>query len=262
MLQMDEGEEMTIYDAIFVRKSIRNYKMEPLSKETLDLVRGCYEDVQQLFLGINTELRIIDCLENKDKVAMFGVRAPYYLAIYTEEQDKCIMNAGFIMEQLSLYLCRKGLGSCFVGSPVISRKYSSYNGKRLAALLAFGKAKGSVVRKQSEFRRLEMSQLCVYKEPPRQWIRQILEVGRLAPSSTNSQPWRFLVYDNRIHVFCRNGGRGTTKRMRELNFGVLFSHMMVAAEELWLDLDLIRLENISQKSFHNSEYVLSAVLNS
>ena len=36
--------------------------------------------------------------------------------------------------------------------------------------------------------------------------------------------------------------------------------MMVAAEELWLDVDLIRLGDISQKNFSNNQYVLSAIL--
>ena len=91
---------------------------------------------------------------------------------------------------------------------------------------------------------------------------QLLDVARLAPSSMNSQPWRFLVYDNKIHIFCKKSSVGTSKRLTEINFGILYAHMMVAAEELWLDLDLIRLENISQKNFANSEYMLSAVLNS
>ncbi len=252
---------MTIYNTIFVRKSVRSYKMESLSEELLDSLRDAYEERQKLFMGIETELEIIDCVNKREKIAMFGVKAPYYLALYTEEKDKGIMNAGYIMEQLSLFLYTKGLGCCFVGSPVVGRKYKAIGNKKLACILAFGKAKGSAVRVPSEFKRMEMNQLCVFKEQPRQWMRQLLEVSRLAPSSMNSQPWRFLVYDNKIHVFSKKSGLGTSKKLKELNFGILFAHMMVAAEELWLDLDLIRLENISQKNFENCEYVLSAVLN-
>lgn len=40
----------------------------------------------------------------------------------------------------------------------------------------------------------------------------------------------------------------------------MFSHLMIVAEELWLDLDLIRLEDISHKNFSNCDYVMSAVL--
>ncbi len=40
----------------------------------------------------------------------------------------------------------------------------------------------------------------------------------------------------------------------------MFSHLMIVAEELWLDVDLIRLEDITHKNFPNSQYILSAIL--
>ena len=40
------------------------------------------------------------------------------------------------------------------------------------------------------------------------------------------------------------------------------NQILIAAEELWLDVDLIRLEDISQKEFKKSQYVLSAVVRS
>ena len=73
---------------------------------------------------------------------------------------------------------------------------------------------------------------------------------------------RLVVYDNRIHVFSKKHnityfGMG---KYDEFNLGVMFSHLMIVAEELWLDLDLIRLEDISHKNFSNCDYVMSAVL--
>ena len=59
------------------------------------------------------------------------------------------------------------------------------------------------------------------------------------------------------------GGKdGTVQHefLDEINFGILFANMMTVAEELWLDVDLIRLDNISQKTFPNTEYILSAIL--
>ena len=42
----------------------------------------------------------------------------------------------------------------------------------------------------------------------------------------------------------------------------MLANILVAAEELWVDVDMIRLENISQKNFPNNRYVLSAVMRS
>ena len=54
----------------------------------------------------------------------------------------------------------------------------------------------------------------------------------------------------------------TRHKWEEVDFGILFANIMIAAEELWLDVDLIRLENLTQKSFPSSQYVISAVLRS
>ena len=91
-------------------------------------------------------------------------------------------------------------------------------------------------------------------------MTQMLEAARLSPSSMNSQPWRFVVYDNRIHIFSKKHSVEKLRKWDEVNFGIMFANMMVAAEELWLDVDLIRLGDISQKNFSNNQYVLSAIL--
>ena len=95
-------------------------------------------------------------------------------------------------------------------------------------------------------------------------MKQLLEAARYAPSSMNIQPWRFVVFDDRIHVFTKKHKADNLEKYRweEVNFGIMFANIMITAEELWLDVDLIRLENITQKSFPNNQYVLSAIMRS
>ena len=51
------------------------------------------------------------------------------------------------------------------------------------------------------------------------------------------------------------------ERFLEAGFSVETAiRMMTAAEEMWLDVDLIRLDELSQKNFQNNQYVLSAIL--
>lgn len=252
---------MNLYEAIFVRRSVKNYLPDSLSPQMLQDILEEYDEVKGLFGGIETELVILDNRKGEyHLLGLLGIRAPYYLAIYSEEKDRALMNAGYLMEQMSLYLCTRGLGSCFVGSPLMKKKYMRRDGKKLMTVLAFGKPKGSCTRKPVDARRLSLSELCVYKEMPRQWMKQLLEAARMSPSSMNSQPWRFVVFDSRIHIFSKKHASDRLGRFDELNFGIMFANMMVAAEELWLDVDLIRLEEISQKNFPNSQYMLSAIL--
>ena len=252
---------MNLYEAIFVRKSIRNYEMEPISPQLLKEICDYHKEIEGLNAGIQTEITVIDNTK-KHQISLnpFGVKAPYYMAIYTEEKDKALMNAGYIMEQMSLFVCSKGLGSCFVGSAKPKPGMGKLGDKKFVIMLAFGKCKGSPYRKAAEAWRMDLKELSVYKEVPRQWMNQLLEGARLAPSSMNSQPWRFVVYDSRIHIFAKKHNMNHLGKWEEFNFGVMFSHLMLVAEELWLEVDLIRLEDISHKNFPNNQYMLSAIL--
>ena len=251
---------MNLYEAIFSRKSVRNYEMEPIKAALLNEIKEYYDGIEGLNPGIRTDISIIDNTKGQNrKLSLFGVKAPYYVALYSEEKEQALMNAGYIMEQLALFICTKGLGTCFVGT-VKPKGSNRKDNMKFVILLAFGHSRGSYTRKTIEARRLELQELCVFKEVPRQWMKQLLDSARLAPSSYNSQPWRFVVYDNRIHVFAKKRNMKALGRYEEFNFGVMFSHLMVVAEELWLDVDLIRLEDITHKNFPNSQYILSAIL--
>ncbi|MEE1031238.1 MAG: nitroreductase family protein [Ruminococcus sp.] len=252
---------MDLYEAMFVRKSIRNYIHEPLQPKVLEGIVEQIDHITSLFGGIETEMAVVDNTQEQHKMlGMLGVKAPYYLMLYSEEKDRAMMNAGYLMEQISLYLYTQGIGNCFLGVPVLKKAYRMRGNKKLMAVLAFGTAKGSCYRKHIDARRMELNELCVFKEAPRQWMKQLLEAARMAPSSLNSQPWRFVVFDNRIHVFSKKHALSRLGKWDELNFGIMFANMQVVAEECWLDIDLIRLDELTQKHFPNNQYVLSVVL--
>ena len=73
-----------------------------------------------------------------------------------------------------------------------------------------------------------------------------------------------MVYDNRIHIFTKKHQveRFARYTLEEQNFGGMLANILIAAEEFWMDVDLIRLDNISQKNFPNNQYVLSAIVRS
>ena len=250
---------MDLYEAIFVRKSVRKYSFEKIDDQKLDEIRKHYQSLFSLFGRIASDIAIID----NTKKQFFGsgflsVQAPYYIVFYTEDLPRNLMNVGYMMQEMSLFLTTMGLGSCMLGHTRVKKGLNNKNGLQIAGLMAFGEAKGKATRRHSEARRLSIDDLCVFKEMPRQWVKQLLEAARLAPSYMNTQPWRFVVYDHKIHIFSRKSKK--VSRWEEINFGIMFANIMIAAEELWLDVDLIRLEEITQKQLPNNRYVLSAVL--
>ena len=252
---------MNLYEAIFLRRSVRKYDQKPVSPEILDKIRIFYTAIEPLFPGIETEIGITENLGGKRILTgLFGVNAPYYLSFYSEPRDRSEMNMGYLAEQISLYLMTLGLGSCFLGGKSLRGVPKTRGNMQLVIILAFGYPADRLTRRASDAKRLPTKELCLFKDPPTKWMTQVIEAARLAPSAMNRQPWRFVVSGSRIHIFCKKYSNDRPRFLDDFNFGVMFSHIMIASEELWLDVDLIRLEDISQKNFRSNQYVLSAVV--
>ena len=58
-------------------------------------------------------------------------------------------------------------------------------------LMALGYPKVDMIRDQEDAKRQSMEELCAFKEQPGRFVKEFLEVARLAPSAFNAQPWRF-----------------------------------------------------------------------
>ena len=62
-----KGENMNLYEAIFLRKSVRNYEMEAISLEILQEIQEFYTQIEGLNPGIRTEISIIDNTKGQNK---------------------------------------------------------------------------------------------------------------------------------------------------------------------------------------------------
>ena len=129
-------------------------------------------------------------------------------------------------------------------------------------LAAFGYPEGRLCRESPLARRLPLNELCIFREEAGEQMKTILRAARLAPSAFNSQPWRFIVYSDRIYVFARKSrlpGRAA-QAMREFSIGVMLSHIMLAAEELWMELETATEEQYASKTYKNGDYVATLYL--
>ncbi|MCR4654382.1 MAG: nitroreductase family protein [Eubacterium sp.] len=254
---------MNLYEAIFVRKTVRHFTTDEVSGEIRDKIRSFYSELPGMSDAYRTKIELVDNRVRGTLLYHPGpVKCPYYIAFYTADQPRSHMNVGCLMQQVALYLCTLGLGTCMFAGIGQHGPAQEKDGLSLAGVLAFGYARGQVTRQRYEARRLPLEKLCVIKEKPSPDYMKLLEAARLAPSVLNTQPWRFVVNGNRIHFFTKKHDAEKLERHRneELNFGMMFANFLVAAEELWIDADLIRLENISQKNFPHNRYILSALL--
>lgn len=91
---------MTLYEAVYTRKSIRNFRKDKVETSILEGMIQFYHEMEPLFPGIETSIELIDTQGSKKAKSRLGgiinVAAPYYLVIYTEDKERADMNAGYM----------------------------------------------------------------------------------------------------------------------------------------------------------------------
>src|SRR5699024_4571973 len=109
-------------------------------------------------------------------------------------------------------------------------------------IVAFGKPKNVWRKMSSEQKRLSVNELTKWKTEPTDSLNFILKAASLAPSSFNSQPWRFVVEGKEIHIFQKRNLSflSSMQKMYAVEFGICMKHMMVYVEELWIDAVIVK----------------------
>lgn len=251
---------MNMFESIFSRKSIRHFLSEEIEWDVLADILSFADNLPMLIEGIAVEFKLINnTKKDQNYTGLFSLKAPYYLSISSETKEDYLINSGYLMQQLNLFLSSKGLGTCFLGIAKPKKSNIAIMKYDYVITLAFGKTAESPYRDSSAANRLPEKDVVVYKEDVSSEIKQMITAARLAPSSMNSQPWRFVVYQNRIHVFCKKNvlltvALGHTKMV---DMGIMLANLLLAAEELWVDVSLTKSDVIKHKQLKNNDYILT-----
>ncbi len=213
---------MTLQNMIDKRKSFRKYTAQPVAQELLDQIRAFVAEAKPLYPDIRVRMEYI----SRENVKCIQSWIPLqFIAIYSEEKDGYLENAGFIFQQVDLFLQAAGLGSCWLGlgKPEEKVKNQQSDGLKFVILLAFGYTSDSLREGAAEFKRKPLVELSD-REDAR------LECVRLAPSSVNSQPWYFTHEGDLLHTYCSKQGLLKTKVLGDLNridMGIALAHLYV-----------------------------------
>ncbi len=252
---------MNLYQMIFKRRSIRKFKKEQVPEQLLKDILYFGDNIPRLHGDIQIKLEISENMEEHLPVkGLWKVEAPYYLVLYSEEKEGYLANAGYVLEHILLYMTGKGLGTCYLGSTKIPEPGPA--GMKQVIVVAFGYPKTLLYRDPATAKRLPLKELCVFKEEAGESMKNILKAVRLAPSAMNTQPWRFIVYHDKIYVFsCREFlPSSSLVSMREISTGIMLSHLTIAAEEMWINVKLEAEEAMEKKSYKSGAYVTTAFL--
>jgi len=216
-----------LYQAIFKRKSIRKYQQGNLSSKELRAVEDFLKSAEVIDPEIKFEAKIVDSDQVK---SLIPIRAPHYLQFFSEEKGDHLLNAGFILQQLDLYLAANDLGSCWFGMAKPKKEIIADSELEYLITLVFGRAAEKNQRDSIEdFNRKTLSEI---KEGSDYY--DLLEAARLAPSATNGQPWYFKVEDAQIHLFQNEPNfikKFFYQKMNSIDMGICLAHLWLAAVE-------------------------------
>ena len=216
-----------LYDTIFIRKSIRKYDMIPLSETVLKELQQYANTVCPLDRNIAYEFSY---LTTNDVKNILPIKAPHYICLYSEKKDGYLMNAGYILQHIDLYLSANNLGSCWLGMAKPSKDVpQTLNGKDFVIMLAFGNTSEKVHRENiSEFNRKSLTSITDILG-----IDHILEPVRLSPSASNTQTWYFSGSSDEIMLSREKLNLIKAPiygKMNQIDSGIAICHLCLALE--------------------------------
>ncbi|SET60539.1 nitroreductase family protein [[Clostridium] polysaccharolyticum] len=253
---------MNQFDAIFARKSVKSFKSDSVSDRSISQILNFANYIKDTEGKNSVNFEVWSWNEKKGvSEHRFLVKAPYYLVISASCVQDCFMNLGFVYEQIALYLTTKNLGSCFAGLKKEKKPGSEQD--KVIVFLGFGISfHGSAYLKRQ--RMLPLEHVCIFKDKADPNIRDMISAAVLAPSRSNSQPWRFLVVKNRIHVFCKKDRlsfkSSAVEWYHEFAIGMMLANFLIASEELWYNTEIVKSENIAEKQLKNNSYMCTIVV--
>lgn len=209
---------MDIIQAIKERRSVRSYNGEPLNQDMLNKLHKIIEESYTLFGGnITIRLKKFD-LKGDFKPSTYGVikgATDYFLMAIGQGEDSDL-TAGFQFEQIVLKAWELGLGTCWIAGTYKGSQFDQGekwpDGESLKIICPVGfPEKPRLMEKMMRLtigsnNRKPFSDLFFeddFKKPlsPDNKFGEALEMLRLAPSSTNSQPWRVLVEGDKVRFY-------------------------------------------------------------
>ena len=247
------------YDVIFKRRSVKKYDKTPLDEKTLEEISNQIKSLKPMYDNIKTEVKIIplEQVETKKK------QAPHYIVIFSEPKGDYLVNAGYMLQQMDLFLSGNDIGSCWQGSPRPNEDVLKNSDLEFVIVMSFGNPKKSKPEElhrndASDFKRKPLNEISTVRGEDK-----IVEAARLAPSAGNSQPWFFTGDENMIHAYgskpyaVKEHKAPKVKKYNVISMGIAIYHLQAALEHFGKKVQIVSDENAKKNAPENYEYVVS-----
>ncbi|MDE7438223.1 MAG: nitroreductase family protein [Muribaculaceae bacterium] len=209
---------MNIINAIKDRRSVRSFDGASLTESTKKILTDFAESLTSPFGGHFTiRLKKFD-IKGEYRPSTYGTikEASDFFLIGMGSDEASALSVGFCFEQVVLKAWQLGLGTCWIAGTFKSTNFDKDetwpDGEILKIICPVG-----IPTQKRMFEKIARLALGSSKRKPFDELffegdfnhplsadssyHEALEMLRLAPSSTNSQPWRVLVKDDKVHFF-------------------------------------------------------------
>lgn len=272
---------INVKEVIKRRISNRTYEERSLTEEDKKKLLEFNSTLTNPF-GVEVKVQYISKEKGADDVQLgtYGTikGAKDFLAITVKDQPYAMEAIGYQFENLVLYATDMGIGTVWLAGTFKRKDFINaieigeddlfpcicplgYPAQKQSFLEKITKASlGSKKRKDwdklfflDDFTKaLTKADAGIYEDA--------LEMLRLAPSATNSQPWAVVKEGNKFHFFCnyKNTLNDDVKKIKHIDIGIALSHFHQTAMSKGLNGNL-QLEDIGFSIPDNMHYVLSYI---
>lgn len=200
------------------RRSVRNFTGQPIPAAAKTTLMEAVKDVYNPFGG-NFDIRIkaFD-LKGSYKPSTYGMitGAVDFFLIGVDSDPRSALGLGFSFEQVVLKAWQMGYGACWIAATFNGSDFDKDqqwpNGQQLRIICPVGSAAPKSIKERltraalgsqnrKPFNTLFFDRSFDTPLDPDTRFGQALEMMRIAPSSTNSQPWRAVVSGQTVHFY-------------------------------------------------------------
>ncbi|MDR1736354.1 MAG: hypothetical protein LBR85_05745 [Oscillospiraceae bacterium] len=204
---------MTLYETVFVRRSVRQYDKSPLDAGVLAEIQSYAAAAKQL-PGQSARFKTVDSSGLK------GGIAPYAILAHSGGTDAELVNIGYTLQGVDLYLQSAGYGSVWCGMASPREGAPDFR-----ILLGFGKTEVPLRGGEGDFKRKKLSDISDADNA-------VARAVRLAPSAVNFQPWKLSFESGKftLRVNVHGIGRVLPGKLYLYDLGIALKHAELALQ--------------------------------
>ncbi len=197
------------------------------------------------------EIRLLgDGAEGQRERRGFSVKAPCYFLVYGREGSSPL-NAGFVLGQLALFL-----GTCGIEGRIMSQVPERYQtgeeGQVCFGALAAGLAAGDWRKRREKLP--ERPLIC--RETGENWTGRVLDYAKTLLPQEMQTGVRIIRRERALHLAAgKYFGRSAEDCL--FHAGITLAGVMMAGEELWIDLSMVRLTREARSQEAGPDYVIT-----